>query len=178
MADRRTWAALGAALLLTSCAETPEPPAGPAVEVTTESRQEHPPATGPTENDGFPADRGIDLANPSPPSGKPAATPTPRPRVSTALLMGLGDDQLLDLLGPPRFRRIDDPAALWQYRGTGCILDVFLYADGPIYRVKHLKFRHGNGAGGGRSGNTLSGVIEGRAAEACLSGLAGIGEKG
>lgn len=76
--------------------------------------------------------------------------------------MGLADNALAGLMGTPGFKRVDDPAALWQYRGAGCILDVFLYADGPIYRVAHLEFRQA-GAGGES--------MEGRAAERCFSGL-------
>lgn len=76
--------------------------------------------------------------------------------------MGLADKALARLMGRPRFKRIDDPAALWQYRGTGCILDVFLYADGPVYRVTHYEFREA-GAGGQ--------PLAGKAAEVCFSGL-------
>ncbi len=76
--------------------------------------------------------------------------------------MGLAGNALARLLGTPGFMRIDDPAALWQYRGTGCILDVFLYADGPVYRVAHLEFRRAEAGGG---------PMEGRDAEKCFSGL-------
>ncbi|MEE8214536.1 MAG: hypothetical protein V3R79_08110, partial [Alphaproteobacteria bacterium] len=86
----------------------------------------------------------------------------PPPRITSAALMGLADNALARLLGAPGFKRIDDPAALWQYRGPRCILDVFLYADGPVYRVAHLEFRRA-GTGGG--------PMEGRDAEKCFSGL-------
>jgi hypothetical protein len=76
--------------------------------------------------------------------------------------MGIADSALAQLMGAPGFKRIDDPAALWQYRGTSCILDVFLYADGPVYRVTHLEFRPA-GAGGG--------TMDDRAAKICFSGL-------
>jgi hypothetical protein len=84
--------------------------------------------------------------------------------------MGLADSALARLMGAPEFKRIDNPAALWQYRGTNCILDVFLYADGPVYRVTHLEFRQ---AGAG------NGPMDGRAAKICFSGLRpGAKEKG
>jgi len=76
--------------------------------------------------------------------------------------MGLADKALAQLMGAPGFKRIDDPAALWQYRGASCILDVFLYADGPIYRVAHLEFR---------PAGTGAGPMEGSAVENCFSGL-------
>ena len=99
---------------------------------------------------------------PRPPAKTAAAPAPPPPRITSAALMGLADNALARLLGAPGFKRIDDPAALWQYRGPRCILDVFLYADGPVYRVAHLEFRRA-GTGGG--------PMEGRDAEKCFSGL-------
>ena len=96
------------------------------------------------------------------PAGTAVAPAPPPPRITSAALMGLADNALARLLGAPGFKRIDDPAALWQYRGPRCILDVFLYADGPVYRVAHLEFRRA-GTGGG--------PMEGRDAEKCFSGL-------
>jgi len=91
-----------------------------------------------------------------------AAAPPSPPRITSAALMGLADNALARLLGAPGFKRIDDPAALWQYRGAGCILDVFLYADGPVYRVAHIEFRR-PGAG--------AAPMEARDGEKCFSGL-------
>ncbi len=96
------------------------------------------------------------------PAETAVAPAPPPPRITSAALMGLADNALARLLGAPGFKRIDDPAALWQYRGPRCILDVFLYADGPVYRVAHLEFRRA-GTGGG--------PMEGRDAEKCFSGL-------
>lgn len=61
----------------------------------------------------------------------------PQPTV----LSGLTRDQVSRLMGAPHFRRVDDPAALWQYRTKGCVLDLYLRADGPVYRVVHFEFR-------------------------------------
>ncbi len=99
---------------------------------------------------------------PSPKAAPAASTPPPAPRIKSAALMGLAENALGRIMGVPAFKRIDDPAALWQYRGTNCILDVFLYADGPVYRVTHMEFRQ---AGGGNR------PVEGQAAEHCFSGL-------
>jgi hypothetical protein len=63
------------------------------------------------------------------------ATPPP------TILSGLTRDQVSRLMGTPHFRRVDDPAALWQYRTKGCVLDLYLRADGPVYRVVHFEFR-------------------------------------
>ena len=44
-------------------------------------------------------------------------------------------------MGPPAFRRRDDPALVWQYRSGTCILDVFLYRQGAAYSVAHFEVR-------------------------------------
>ncbi len=79
--------------------------------------------------------------------------------------MGLAHEELARVMGVPGFKRVDDPAALWQYRGARCILDVYLYADGPVYRVAHLEFR--------RSGKEISrsASMKGKDAERCFSTL-------
>lgn len=46
---------------------------------------------------------------------------------------------LLALLGQPDLRRSDPPAELWQYRGTGCVLELYLYREGDIFRVVHAE---------------------------------------
>jgi hypothetical protein len=58
-----------------------------------------------------------------------------------SMLSGLSNDKLSRLMGIPHFQRVDDPAALWQYRTEGCVLDIYLRADGPIYRVVDFDFR-------------------------------------
>ncbi len=94
--------------------------------------------------------------------------PKPEPRIKPADLVGLTDARLAEVLGSPAFKRIDDPAALWQYRGTRCILDLFLYADGPAYRVTHMEFRK---AAGGTSAGEADGVIDGEQADRCFADL-------
>ncbi len=66
----------------------------------------------------------------------------PAPRT----LLGLEHQQVMALLGEPSFKRRDDPAQIWQYRDSTCILDVFLYrpVGGGAYRVTHVEVRgHG-----------------------------------
>jgi hypothetical protein len=83
------------------------------------------------------------------------------------------------LIGAPRFRRAEDPVALWQYAAEGCVLDLYLRDEGGDYRVVHFEFRRdpkaapvGAAAGGGNeSGNTTGGVD----ARACLAEMARIG---
>ncbi len=57
-------------------------------------------------------------------------------------LIGAAPARLLATLGRPELQRRERPAEIWQYRGQGCVLDVFLYAvrtDGK--QVIHLEAR-------------------------------------
>lgn len=68
--------------------------------------------------------------------------PTGRPRkITLATLPGMTGDALAAALGAPQFRRHDGKAEIWQYRGTACTLDVFLYADGGNLRVRYADAR-------------------------------------
>ncbi len=72
----------------------------------------------------------------------PGPDRVPAPRT----LLGLEHHQVAALLGEPSFKRRDDPAQIWQYRDSTCILDVFLYRPegGGAYRVTHVEVRgHG-----------------------------------
>jgi hypothetical protein len=55
------------------------------------------------------------------------------------VLIGLGPGRLVDMLGPPGFRRADAPAEIWQYRFGGCVLNLILYEMGM---KKPLKVAH------------------------------------
>ena len=55
------------------------------------------------------------------------------------VLLGLGPDRLIDMLGPPSFRRADAPAEIWQYRFGKCVLNLILYETG---KTKPLKVAH------------------------------------
>jgi hypothetical protein len=66
--------------------------------------------------------------------------------LSSAVLSGLGRTELVGLLGPADFNRVDGPAEIMQYRNGGCTLDVFLYktAAGGETRVTHVEARDAN----------------------------------
>jgi hypothetical protein len=76
-------------------------------------------------------------AGPASPIARVPAAPLPPP----ADLTGLGAAELEALLGAPDFHRSEPPAELWQYRGTDCILDIFLYDGQRGYRVVHAETR-------------------------------------
>ena len=56
-------------------------------------------------------------------------------------LKGLTPVQLRQVLGAPGFQRRDAPAEIWQYRGAGCTLDLFLYDDSAGQKVVHWSVR-------------------------------------
>lgn len=60
-------------------------------------------------------------------------------------LLDMSRDDLNGFLGRPALIRRENPAEVWQYRGKGCVLDVFLYAadgskDSP-YKVVYSEAR-------------------------------------
>lgn len=58
-----------------------------------------------------------------------------------ARLMGAGGPGVRALLGEPDLLRREAGASVWQYRATGCVLDVYLYPEGGERRVLHLEAR-------------------------------------
>jgi hypothetical protein len=56
-------------------------------------------------------------------------------------LVGLAATAIQQMLGNPDFKRRDPPAEIWQYRKSGCLLDVFLYLGEDTYRVSHVEAR-------------------------------------
>ena len=56
-------------------------------------------------------------------------------------LVGLSSMATQQMLGRPDFKRRDSPAEIWQYRESGCLLDVFLYLNEDNYRVSHVEVR-------------------------------------
>lgn len=59
-------------------------------------------------------------------------------------LIGMLEEDLLRVLGPPDFKRRDPPAEIWQYRKSSCLLDLFLYQDkerSDAYAVNHVEAR-------------------------------------
>ena len=109
--------------------------------------------SAPAEAAAQPASRGAVAAQavaadvqPSADAGAPIlATAGSATTVAVALdlerLHGLSVDDLRTMLGTPDFRRHDAAAEIWQYRGGGCILDLFLYRETGGYRVSYAETR-------------------------------------
>jgi hypothetical protein len=77
-----------------------------------------------------------------PPEPETAALPSePVIDDDPARIMGLGAEQLTELLGRPELTRREPPAEIWQYRGQSCVFDVFLYEEAAGRRVTYLEAR-------------------------------------
>ncbi len=162
MLARSPWQAAALLLALTACAapaaqrpaETPvvAEPSPAAVEVVIEQPPAPPPVVIETESEIVIEST---VAALPPPEPEAPATPEPAPQPQPDIdddpeqLMGLAGGALAALLGEPGFRREDADAQVWQYRGSDCLLDVYLYRDGEEmpHRVTYYEFR---GDGGGR----------------------------
>lgn len=56
-------------------------------------------------------------------------------------LLGMTPGALLAELGEPPVKRRESPAEVWQYAGSGCVLDLFLYDQGAGQKVVHYEAR-------------------------------------
>lgn len=82
----------------------------------------------------------------------PAAEPERQTRLSPPggkatldSLPGMRGTELTTLIGAPQLRRRDGQAEIWQYRGSACTLDIFLYTDGNDLRVRYVEARSRTG---------------------------------
>jgi len=72
-------------------------------------------------------------------------TPKELPPPSPENLLGLSPARLAHALGQPDFQRNDRNAAIWQYAGPTCFLDLYLYKKrGAPLAVSHYEFRSRN----------------------------------
>jgi len=91
------------------------------------------------------------MATKSVPAKIEVARAIPKPERSypePASLQGLSGGGVIKALGEPEFVRRDQPAKIWQYRGTVCTLDIFLYQEavGAPYAVNYIEARTRQGA--------------------------------
>ena len=79
------------------------------------------------------------------PATEVARTPPKPSRIypKPASLRGADVSELIEIIGEPQFIRRDGPAEIWQYRGVGCTLDIFLYqaATGTPHTVNYIETR-------------------------------------
>ncbi len=129
-------AALLLSLTLAACANGSLGPAETGVATETPESAEQSAAVLASET----ADE-IDPTGPTPPIL--AAAPAAKPAIDhdPEALIGLDRSGLSKLLGEPRLVRRETPAEIWQYVGTECVFDVFLYEEKGGYRVIHAEAR-------------------------------------
>lgn len=93
----------------------------------------------------------------SPDHAAPAVRPSPRPARTGAAqaavlrvpgqasrgLMGMSGGEVGAMLGRPALLRREQPAEVWQYRASECVLFVFFFdaEDGQGARVEHVEAR-------------------------------------
>lgn len=138
-------AAVAAALVIAACTPTPPDPYTPypdtaaarrAPAANTQAKAE--PEPGPSGSQPMqqaPAQQAKAVALPAEPEPEPEPLPEP------GELSGLGAGAVRDRLGEPVFTRSDPPAALWQYRRDGCVLDLYLFGTDTRLSVRHFEFR-------------------------------------
>ena len=56
--------------------------------------------------------------------------------------MGLDQPGVTAIIGKPAMIRRDGPAEVWQYRGQGCVFDIFMYRkEDDGFEVKYVDLR-------------------------------------
>ena len=61
--------------------------------------------------------------------------------IPSASIMGLDRGAIRKLLGEPHLIRRDEPAEVWQYQTTSCVLDLVLYKQANRSRVVYAEAR-------------------------------------
>jgi hypothetical protein len=98
-------------------------------------------ACAPTDP-GQPALSGTDAAIASATANsETAATETTSLPEQRASLIGSVTSELEKKWGRPARIRVENPARIYQYVGTECVLDIYLYADRHGYRVFYVEAR-------------------------------------
>jgi len=91
-----------------------------------------------------PAPNSAAVAAPDSPAPAPSASATPpaleKPKNPEDVL-GLAADALEKLFGEPELVRRDEPAEVWQYRSSSCVVDLYLYPEQSDYRVAYIEAR-------------------------------------
>jgi hypothetical protein len=80
--------------------------------------------------------------SPEPASGDKVAAVPKTGMGAPPKVLGLKPHDVQELLGMPKLVRRDDPAEVWQYRSSACVLDVFLYPEETgAQQVRYLEAR-------------------------------------
>ncbi len=71
---------------------------------------------------------------------EPGTREVPSRKVPFVSLVGLDANQVLQQMGSPVDVRIQSPATVWEYRFSGCSLELFLFRDVSKQLLKALSF--------------------------------------
>lgn len=142
-----TFLVLAAAVVFSACAVSPGPrsqaptPAEP--EVSQSLPKNSPPAAAKAAEPAKVEKQSAPPETIAPPPSKDYAALVPEGDKNPRGLLGLKPDRLIELLGPPGFRRADAPAEIWQYRIGNCVLNLILYETGKsqTLNVAHYAIR-------------------------------------
>jgi len=58
--------------------------------------------------------------------------------------MRMNATEVVATLGEPEFKREENPAQIWRYRGRNCVLELMLYKLDRDYQVRHVETRDEN----------------------------------
>nr|WP_298690764.1 hypothetical protein [uncultured Dongia sp.] len=126
---------LTAALLLSACAQT-----GKSAPLNVATKQPKTPAHGVMKPEA--AEAAALPEETAPAETTPAATPPATIWQTADKLMGLAADQLQAALGAPARIRDEESSRIYQYIGSDCVLDLFLYQEAEgSYRVSYAEAR-------------------------------------
>lgn len=133
-----------AAVFLTACAAPPEqsPQTPPPISQAENLALAPVPENIPPSVDKA-AETDIEIKQTASIQTKDYAALVPEGNRDPGTLLGLNPDRLIEILGPPGFRRADAPAEIWQYQHGGCVLNLILYETGTnkALNVKHYTIR-------------------------------------
>jgi len=118
--------------------------AGPAPDQTGNQAPPPPQSAGSAATAPAPPPDPAPRAAPSTPVATAALPAAPEPPVNDDpnQFLAQAPDLIAAALGNPALIRRDGPAEVWQYKGRGCVLDLFLYkTDGGGFATRHVELR-------------------------------------
>ena len=79
-----------------------------------------------------------------PPERVPIAASPSAQTPAAQRLMRMNANEVVATLGEPEFKREENPAQIWRYRGRNCVLELMLYKLDREYQVRHVETRDEN----------------------------------
>ena len=70
------------------------------------------------------------------------AAPSGGPVIDPAAYLGHAESELVGALGRPDSARSELDTQVWQYAGSNCVVDFYLYPEAGVQRVAHAEARN------------------------------------